>query len=133
MRTVIKNRVYNTDTAQKIAVYEHGSVTETLYRKKTGEFSAYFYNADADNDNRAGWRGKEKIAPYDFETARAWAEMSLDEKCVRELFDGVLDDGATTVASVRISRATLAKMRKAQSETGETIGEIVDRLVTEGL
>ena len=81
MYTVIKNKVYNTDTARQVAQYEHNSIIETLYRKQTGEYFMHFHDSSAsDDDMRAGWNGKDKVAPYDFETAKAWAEISLDKE-----------------------------------------------------
>jgi hypothetical protein len=127
--TVINNRVYNTDTAKKIAEYKHNGVTETLYRKKTGEYFAHFYNAKADDTNKAGWHGKEKIAPYDYETARAWAEISLDKGLYRELFDGEAETDEGAVIPVRISKKALAKLKKYQSQTGESIGRALERAI----
>jgi hypothetical protein len=128
MRTVIKNKVYDTTTAAWIADYTHSGVTETLYRKKTGEYFAHFFNERAEDTDKAGWRGKEKVVPYDFDTARAWGELRLDKARYKELFGGDTGESGSTVVSIRVSRATLAKMRKAQSETGESIGQIFDRL-----
>jgi hypothetical protein len=129
MYTVIKNRVYDTGTAQRIAAYEHNGVTETLYRKKTGEYFAHFYNISADDSKKAGWRGKEKIVPYNYEIAKEWAKMSLDESLYRELFDGKTESDENTVITVRISKKALAKLKKHQSQTGDAIGRVLERAI----
>jgi len=129
MYTVINNKVYNTETARKVAEHRHGSVVETLYRKKTGEYFAHFYDSEAsDNDRRAGWKGKDKIAPYDYVTAYAWAEMSLDKEEFARLFLDT-EDTETEVFSVRISKACAAKLRRAQAETGIQLGQLVEQAV----
>jgi hypothetical protein len=126
---VIKNRVYDTGTARKIATYNHSGVTETLYRKKTGEYFAHFYNKHADGTDRAGWHGKEKIVPYDYETAKNWASLSLDEKLYKELFEGEAADDGRVVITARVSKDALAKLKKRQSQTGETIGAALERAI----
>jgi hypothetical protein len=129
VRTVIKNKVYDTATAQEITRHEHNDVTETLYRKKTGEYFAHFYNATADDTYKAGWHGKDKIAPFDFEEAKAWGLLRLDSDRYRELFEGQVGSDDIVGITVRISAESLARLRKVQSETGETIAKILDRLV----
>jgi hypothetical protein len=133
MYTVIKNKVYDTSTAKAIAEYHHEGVTETLYRKKTGEYFCHLYDtAASDDDRRAGWHGKEKIAPYDYATARAWAELKLDKETFESLFESSAQCGETILA-VRMSQAAADKVRAMQSATGETIGQIMERLITENL
>ena len=128
MYTVIKNKVYDTSTAKSIAEYHSDGLKETLYRKKTGEYFCHFYDEDADNeDYRAGWRAKEKIVPYDYETARDWARISLDEAKYERLFGDSAECGTTTV-TVRISQAAADRLYARQSATGETVGQIIERL-----
>ena len=130
MYTVIKNKVYNTETARMIARYEHKTLTETLYRKQTGEYFMHFFDSAAsDDDNRAGWKGKDKIAPYDFETARAWAELRLDKAQYEELFEGTVDESKIVVMTIKIDKASAAKLRKLQSETGETVSQLLEKAV----
>ena len=128
MYTVIKNKVYDTDKAQEIATYKYDGVTETLYRKKTGEYFMHFFNANADDNEKAGWNGKDKITPYDFETARTWAELSLDKESYDNLF-GISAAEGTEVITIRIKSKTLAKIRKMQSKTGESIGKIIENAI----
>ncbi|MCL2757320.1 MAG: hypothetical protein FWD43_04485 [Coriobacteriia bacterium] len=130
MYTVIKNRVYDTATAKAIAEYKHGSITQTLYRKKTGEYFAHFYDSSAhDDDRRAGWAGKDKIAPYDFETAKIWAELYLGEEKRDELFKGVVSSEETVVMTVKIKKPAAAKLRKLQSETGESVSQLFEKAI----
>lgn len=130
MYTVIKNKVYDTKTARQIAKCEYESITETLYRKQTGEYFLHLYDeAAGDDDKRAGWKGKEKIAPYDFETARAWAELSLDKEHYAKLFEGTTDETDTVAMTVKMKKASAAKLRKLQSETGESVSDLLERAV----
>jgi len=130
MYTVIKNKVYNTETAREIARCEYGTITETLYRKQTGEYFMHFHDtAASDSDRRAGWKGKDKVAPYDFETARAWAELSLEKEQYSRLFEGTTKEADTVAMTFKIKKASAAKLRKLQSETGESVSDLLERAV----
>ena len=84
MKKIISNKVYDTNTAQKLGDWDNGHYTndfaycaETLYRKKTGE---YFLHGEghalskyaSHSGNSSGWG--EKIIPMSYTEAQTWAE-----------------------------------------------------------
>jgi hypothetical protein len=127
MRTVINNKVYDTNTAQFLGAYEHNGITECLYRKRTGEYFLHMTDKQPRKD-KAGWRDGNKIAPYDYETARTWAELSLSKSLFERLFSGAGEDKQVMLGA-RVKDSTVAKLEQLQSETGKTIGELIDLAV----
>lgn len=88
MKKIIKNRLYDTDTAKLIGEYTFSNRTdfkyfeEALYCKKNGEYFLYGeggplskYAASAGTNEISG---SEKILPLAEEDAKAWAEEYLD-------------------------------------------------------
>ena len=92
MKQIINGKMYNTATATPIGRYEYGGgprnfrwFSETLYRKKTGEFflageggPRTRYAVDCGNNCVSGG---EDIIPLNIEEAKEWAEsfLSTDE------------------------------------------------------
>ena len=74
MRRIIRNKVYDTSTAQKMGTYRNledsnDSVyyEETLYRKKTGEFFLYTYSEP---------NSQVSIAPLTEDEAQEWTDFN---------------------------------------------------------
>lgn len=89
MKKVIKGKMYDTDTAKKVAEYSASCgrgdfyyYEEELYRKKTGEYFLYGDgNAASKYSKRCGqneWCGSEAIIPLTEKEAKEWAEEHLD-------------------------------------------------------
>lgn len=88
MKKIINGKVYNTETAKELASRWNGRserdfncITETLYRKKTGEY--FLHGEGGPNTSYAkrfgnSWGYGERIIPYTEEEAKAWAEKHLD-------------------------------------------------------
>lgn len=87
MKKIIAGRLYDTETATKIADYhssypynDFGYYEESLYRKKTGEFFLYGEGGPASKYAKSvgqnEWRGSEKIIPISYENAQKWAERA---------------------------------------------------------
>lgn len=89
MRKIIKNKVYDTDTAiyqaernSKCAVTDLNYFKESLYIKKTGEFLLHGEGnglskyATQYNDGNYGFG--EKIIPLTYEEAQEWSENYLE-------------------------------------------------------
>lgn len=62
MKKILKNKVYNTETAKKIA--EHNN--EVLFEKRTGEVFLYNVKEDA-------------IKPLNFDEADAWCKQNMHQ------------------------------------------------------
>ena len=89
MRKVIKNKLYDTETAKRVGqafsdypVSDFHYWEETLFLKKTGEYFLYAKGGAASKYNRQlgqnEWCGDVKIIPITAEQAREWAECNLE-------------------------------------------------------
>ena len=96
MKKIIDGRMYNTETATELGDFWNGlgasdfnSLSETLYRKKNGEFFLYGeggamskYSQLFGNESCGG----EEIIPLTEEQAKHWAEKNLDADKYIEIF-----------------------------------------------
>lgn len=90
MKKIINGKKYDTETAESIATYynnynynDFNSLTETLFKKKTGEFFLYgqggpmtCYAEHYGNSRTSG----EKIIPFTIEQAKIWVEEKANDK-----------------------------------------------------
>jgi hypothetical protein len=129
MRAVINNKVYDTGTARPLGANKGGDTTESLYRKRTGEFFIHSV-CKASAESKAGRRNDEAIVPCDFEAARKWAKSSLSKPLYERLFSGRAGDKSVLLGA-RVKEKTVAKLERLQSETGRSIGELVDDAVSQ--
>lgn len=141
MKKIIGGKKYNTETAEVVATAKHGALRdfdyceETLYRKRSGEFFLYGYGHAASKYAKVvcgDWGPGSAIVPQTYDQARDWAERSLDVDEYEAIFGEVPEDDDDLVAvTVRISASARERLRRMSSETGETQGAIVERLVTD--
>ena len=113
MKKVIKNRIYDTSTAVKLASWKFGGgprdfhhITETLYRKKVGEFFLHGEGGPATqyavSIGAGRWEGGEKILPLTYAEADAWAEEKLEADVYERIFGPVSDDSTETLVSFKL-------------------------------
>lgn len=88
MKKIINGKMYNTETAKKLADYSHlypsdfNYFEETLYKKKTGEYFLYgkgnaaskYAVSEGSNSWSSGW----DITPMSELAVRAWLEKHCD-------------------------------------------------------
>ena len=95
MKKILNGKMYNTETAKRIANRSYSNprdfnyVSETLYRKKTGEFFLYgeggamtTYSIRTEN----GWSGGDEFIPLSEGKARKWMETYCDADEYIEVF-----------------------------------------------
>lgn len=125
----IDGRRYDTNAATQLAVYEPpidvtdaNYYTETLYRKKSGE---YFLHGEGGSRScyatpvgLDGWRGGEKIVPLSEESARKWVEESLDADTYERIF-GTLAEPDTAI-TVYLPPDILAQVDAAKTKGGRS-------------
>lgn len=91
MKKVLEGRLYNTDTAKKLASWENMEnatdfswYEETLYRTKTGRYFVYgegnAMSPYAKQISSVSWKWGEKIKPLTPEEAKAWAERLSSDR-----------------------------------------------------
>lgn len=146
MKKIINNLVYNTKTAREVATSERNPgqfsyVSETLYRKKTGEYFLYGEGGPESKYSKPSgqnsWVGGEKIIPLTYEEALKWSEDNLDADDYIEEFG---DPGEGEEMEYDEVRFTLTlpgevhrKLQQQQSQTGETMAAIVAQILDENL
>lgn len=100
MKKIINGKKYNTETAKELGYWENEYsisdfryCTETLYKKRTGEFFLYGeggamtgYAKRCEDDS---WCGGEDITPLTLEGAKKWAERHLTADKYIEIFGEV--------------------------------------------
>lgn len=140
MKKIIKNKVYDTTTAQKCGEWDNGHYTsdfaycgETLYRKKTGEFflhgegnAASKYARSCGQNERCGG---EKIVPLTYAEAQAWAEEHLDGDDYISIFGEPEESEELGDLHVRISAAKMQKLKQAASQAQVSLAEMIERLI----
>lgn len=140
MKKVINGKVYDTETAQRLAEYVSNPYIsafnyfcETLYRKKTGEFFLHGEgNAASKYALSCGqneWCGGEKIIPLTYADAQEWAEEHLDGNEYIEIFGEPEEDGSIEALNIRISSAKLGKLRQVAGKRGISLVALVEDLI----
>lgn len=135
MKRIIRNKLYNTDTAHKIAEYcnnaeqDFARATITLYRKRTGE---YFIHGDGGpytiygrryEDGSMGWG--EKIEPLTYQQAKQWAEDHISADAYESEFGKITEDDSTTVLYLNLPSAIAEQLRRSARENGKGITEYI--------
>ena len=100
MKRIINGKMYNTETANRIAAYDNGCphndfnyYREELYLKRTGEFFLYgeggpatiYCNVYDDGCTGFGW----DIIPLELHEAKSWCERHLSADRYVEIFGEV--------------------------------------------
>lgn len=130
MKKIINNRRYDTETAQRLAEYDHSDPSqfeyfcETLYRKKGGEFFLHGYGNAAspycvwtDSSTRTGG---ERIVPLTYAEAQKWAEEHLDADEYEAIFGEVEEDGTRTVLAISLTTSQLEQIKRLAAQDGAT-------------
>lgn len=140
MKKVIKNRVYDTESAKKLADYEPSSnrsdfhwYKESLYLKKTGEFflcgegnaASKYRKAVALNE----WCPAEKIIPLTYAEAQAWAEENLDGDEYIIIFGEPTEDSSRQTISLSLSAQKVAQAKQAAAKAGISLSAYIENLI----
>lgn len=141
MKKIINNKLYNTETAVRVGTWDNGEIggfdylSETMYRKKTGEYflhgegGARTCYARAVGEN--SWSGGEAIRPLSYEAARKWAEEHLNADAYAAAFGNVSDDDGTRVMTCSLSVGAYETAKRASSKAGIGLGAYIERLIME--
>jgi hypothetical protein len=98
MKKVINGKMYDTETARKLAANSFGNCNdfnhwkERLYLKKTGEYFLYCHGGPlskhaTNTGDGMGWG--EEIKPLSIEAAKAWAEKQIEGDEYEDIFGKV--------------------------------------------
>lgn len=142
MKKIIRGRLYDTDTAKEIANWENDAVTpsdfhyytETLYRKKTGEFFVYGEGGPASKYAERVFGGYQEgcdIRPLTYEDAREWAEKKMYPDEYLKWFQVSDDIDTKETVTIRLSHAAIDKLRMAASQKDTTSSDIIETLIAD--
>lgn len=139
MKKIIKNKVYDTDTAKLLAEYDSGNrddfhwYCEELYQKKTGEFFIYGegnaaspYSQKVDTNT---WSGSCAIKPMSYDEAREWAEKNLDADEYISIFGEPQEDDSRQSVNISLSAQKAAQLKQAAAKAGMTVSAYVESLI----
>ena len=139
MKKIINGRRYDTETAHLCGSdgYSHeGDFSywyEELYRKNNGEFFLYGEGGPMSkyvvSVGQNEWSGGAKIIPLSVKSAQEWAEEHLDGDEYEAIFGEVTEDDSKTVWTVRVSSATVERVRRAAGERGVKLSDIVEEAI----
>lgn len=141
MKKIISGKVYDTETAKKMAswsnmadVRDFHQFSERLYRKKTGEFFLHGEGGPltqyAQTVGTNSWSGGERIMPMSFAEAKAWAEEKLSGEEYEAIFGAVAEDGSRVQVCYSLAASTVETIKRRAAELGITASEYIDRLVS---
>lgn len=138
MKKVIGGKLYNTETAKKLADYESPCFStdfhyfsESLYQKRTGEFflagagnALSKYSEIYGGESHAG----ERIVPLTYSQAQQWAEDNLEADEYSKLF-GESEDNSKQAVTYSISAAAAQRVKREATKLGISGSEFVERLI----
>lgn len=137
MKKIIKGKLYDTDTAAKVAEWETPTSAsdfkfcrETLYRKRTGEYFLHGEGGALSRYARREYDGMtwgEDILPLAYDTARGWAEQYMNVDAYQAEFGAVAEDDSRVAMSISVRADTADMVRRAAAAAGCSISEYVER------
>ena len=140
MKKIIQKKLYDTGTAKKLGTWDNGYFpndfnycSETLYRKRTGEYFLYGDGGARSQYSRHEgntWYGSEDIIPLTFDEAREWAEEKLDADEYAEIF-GMPDEGddSKAVITLTLPAAKVQALRQAADKAGMSLSAYIDSII----
>ena len=138
MKKIINGKRYDTDTAKNVG-YWCANITdgiyrieETLFRKKTGEYFLFASGGPRTKCASCTETGApcsgEKIIPLSEETAREWAEKSLDADEYEAAFD--VQEGRVN-RSVSLPERAAEKAETDAKKLGIKFSTYIEKLIME--
>lgn len=120
--TKIKGRRYNSAVSYVVWTCDEGDKHKEFYQKRNGEFFLLTYNGPDDNEG--------KITPLTYHQAQSalFGMMPHDE--YDRVFKG--DDQKRSVM-VRLTNASIVKLRREAAKKDTTISDVINRLVKDYL
>lgn len=140
MKKIINGKVYDTDTAKKMASWSDGlsfrdftHVEEILYQKRTGEFFIHGSGGPASRyavpTGQNSWSGGEKIIPLTWNSAREWAEEHLDADDYETIFGEVPEDDSRVTVTLSLSASAVETAKRAASQAAMNLSAYIESLI----
>jgi hypothetical protein len=141
MKKIINGKVYDTETAQEVGTWSNnlsnrrdfGWCSETLYRKKTGEFFLFGEGGPmsryAESCGNNTWSSGAAITPLTYPAAMQWAEEHLTADEYEQIFGRVVEDETRKTAAYSLSVTAIEVLRRMAQAQGRPASEILDELI----
>lgn len=137
MKKIINGKVYDTDKAEEMGYWEYSNpsdfhhISETLYRKRTGEFFIWGEGGPMTKYARAieqnSWSGGQRIMPLSLAEAREWAEEHLDGEDYEKIFGDVVEDDTKVLTAFSLTKTVIERIRREAQENGLTMSAVVEK------
>lgn len=141
MKKIIKNKVYDTATATFLFRADRNpgdklySVSELLYRKKTGEYFLHGYGGPgskyAEPIGNNSWSGGETLIPLSYSAAREWAEENLTGEEYKRIFGPVAEDDSRVTVNICLHAANAEKAKRTAAARGISLSALIDELLVD--
>ena len=118
MKTIIKNKLYSTETAKLIGIAiqnEKSDKTEELYLKRSGEYFLYVRE-----------NGTERIEPITYDRAFDWAEENIPKVKFDKEFGQIEKTDRKIEMIIRINASVREKIRREAQRRGVSMSRIVE-------
>ena len=137
MKRIIDGRSYDTEKAAEVGCWSNnrsardfGHCSETLYRKRTGEYFLHGEGGPMSKYRRAvdvnNWTGGEDITPLTVEEARRWAEENLSADEYEAEFGEVAEDNSRQVLSITMAASLAEKLRREAAKVGLSLSAYIE-------
>lgn len=137
VRKIIYGRAYDTDTATEVATWDDDPMdedlhlTETLYRKRTGEYFIYGRGGAQTVYSklvRNVWEPGHEFIPQTYEGAMAWAEEHMPAEAYEAEFGEVDEGEQRSRLSCDLSARAMSLIRREAQRRETTISSVVEEL-----
>lgn len=118
MKTIIKNKLYSTETAKLIGTAiqnEKSDKTEELYLKRSGEYFLYVRE-----------NGTEKIEPITYDRAYDWAEENIPKVKFDKEFGPLEPTDKKIETIIRINATIKEKIQREAQRRGVSMSRVIE-------
>ncbi len=138
MKKIISGKRYDTETAKEVGYYsinpgQLNELTETLYRKNTGEFFLHGEGGPqtkyATADGLSGWASGERILPLSIAEAKEWAEAHMTAEEYEAVFEINEESVDKKVVTFSLPQWAIDKIAANAAEWGISKSEVIERLL----
>lgn len=135
MKRVIKGKLYNTETAERVGAWDNGYYTndfnycsEDLYQKKTGEFFLHgeggAMSVYASSEGNMSGYG-ERIIPMTYDEAAQWAEKHLTGDEYEKIFGEITEDESRLTLNISMTAAEAEIIKRNSAKAGMTVSAYI--------
>jgi len=139
MKKMIEGKMYNTEAAKLVVVWDNGLLPgdinrckEALYRNIRGTY--FLHGAGGANTRyntrvNGSWTSGEEIIPMSLGAAQTWVKNKLSRDEYVSIFDDPVNGGDKITKTLSITAAANRRLEQMQSQQGKSQSAIVEGLL----